>query len=355
MKEGENKNSESMEDRMSLQATKWTSKRDQGFSPEDQDAFFEWLAQDPRHKEMFNKRAGLWEEMNLLGDWRPEHSLKPNPDLLAVRKSSSKKPRIMVFCAVTLAFFIGTVAVHQWTQSTNRGTLMLAFGGAQDYESHVLDDDSVVELNRGAQVSVQYTKKVRMIFLHTGEAHFTVAKDPGRPFVVRAGGTLVEATGTAFNVSLKENGIEVIVTEGRVLLHSATAPESESTDMTIETVGLELVAGQRSFVSGVNTTQDAPIDLVSYEEIDRKLAWKGEVLDFEDVPLFEVANEFNRHNRTKIQIADEKLGNLKITAKLRSSNLDGFVELLKITENIQASRDELSNIILKRGIDDSSQ
>ena len=56
MKSEENKNFESEAYRISLEATAWIAKRDEGFTAADQDAFFEWLAADPKHKEMYHRR-----------------------------------------------------------------------------------------------------------------------------------------------------------------------------------------------------------------------------------------------------------------------------------------------------------
>ena len=72
----------------------------------------------------------------------------------------------------------------------------------------------------------------------SGEAYFTVAKNPGRPFVVAAGGVGVRAVGTAFNVRLDSDAVEVLVTEGRVQV-SRSGFDDE---------GSSLVAGQRAIV-----------------------------------------------------------------------------------------------------------
>jgi ferric-dicitrate binding protein FerR (iron transport regulator) len=56
----------------------------------------------------------------------------------------------------------------------------------------------------------------RDIELLSGQALFDVAKDPGRPFVVRSGGTEVRAVGTQFDVYKKHHGVVVTVIEGRV-------------------------------------------------------------------------------------------------------------------------------------------
>lgn len=352
MKEEDREENIRSDDRLSIEATGWIAKRDQGFTAEEQDAFFEWLAQDPQNKEMFNQRLSLWEDMNLLVDWRPEHSSEPNPDLLAVSRRKPRRWRNVTFGLIAAVIIIGILGsiFHSMTPGKTE-VLMLAFGGAADYESHVLEDGSVVELNQGAQVSVRYSKSERLIFLHTGEAYFTVAKHPNRPFLVRAADSLVRATGTAFNVSLMDDEVEVIVTEGRVMMEPVPLMANEPVDISEENHSQELVAGQRSVITKAADAKlnTAEINSLSFEEIDRRLSWKGEILDFTDVPLALVVAEFNQRNRTQIVITDRDLGDLKVTAKLRSSNLDQFVQLLQITMGIEAHRDKFSNILLTMG------
>lgn len=338
------------EDRMSLEASAWIAKRDEGFSAKDQDDFHEWLAIDPVHKEVYAERLAFWEQMNELSDWKPEHSREPNPDLLAWRAPSKWKSRMATFGGIAAAIAISlTVFTYRENQDRSEARI-LAFGGAHSYENHVLDDGSVVELNRGAQVSVQYSREKRLIFLHTGEAHFMVAKDSDRPFQVRAGDTIVVATGTAFNVALEEDGVEVLVTEGRVLVDAPSLVASQNDTGYMKRPARELIAGQFSKIASSISLAVPEIATVTVDEIDRQLAWKGEVLDFTDVPLSEVAKEFNRRNRVKIVIDNSELNKMEITAKLRSDNLVGFIELLDVTMNVEADRKDAFKISLRKSV-----
>lgn len=348
MKEDEFELDPTSEDRISLEASAWIAKRDEGFTAEDQDAFFEWLALDPKNKEIYNERLAFWDDMSGLADWRPEHSLKPNADLLAYRTPNNWKNRFFGLGAIAASLVVGFLVFNGFRNQDQVETRILAFGGAQSYENHVLDDGSVVELNKDAEVSVQYTRDKRLIFLHAGEAHFMVAKDPHRPFQVRAEDATVEATGTAFNVSLEASGVEVLVTEGRVLIDSPFLVADKNDVGFIKRPAQELVEGQRSVIAASAELGAPVITSVSAEEIDRKLSWKGEILDFTSIPLSEVADEFNRRNRTKIEISDPEMGELNITAKLRSNNLDGFVDLLEVTMNVTADRHEKFKISLRK-------
>jgi transmembrane sensor len=204
------------------------------------------------------------------------------------------------------------------------------------YRQQVLDDGTLVELNHGAQLAVAFTAAERRIRLERGEALFTVARNPARPFVVAAGGVTVRAVGTAFNVRLGAADVEVLVTEGRVQLDRPAHPLAEPA---------LLVAGQRLAVPFVGVPP--AVATITREDIDRALAWQPRLLEFSSSPLAEVAAEFNRRNRVQLVVADEALRALPIGASFRSDNVDGFVRLLEASFGVEAKR-SAETIILRR-------
>ncbi|MBC2607148.1 FecR family protein [Pelagicoccus albus] len=338
------------EERIKEEASEWIAKHDRGITAQEQDAFFDWLAEDPDHAAVYREREAVWRSMDLLAQWRPEHSLEPNPDLLAVpeKRASVVWYRFVSGLAAVLAM---TLLVWNFVSDGDDGAVTLLASGesARFYEHHVLEDGSIVELNRGAQVSVRFLDDKRLIDLLSGEAHFTVAKDVNRPFVVRARGAVVQAVGTAFNVSLNPDQVEVIVTEGRVLMNPSIATTNESIVEEKEPLVRKLHAGQFSVVA-LNKEPVAPVvQDVEEEEISQRLAWKNEMLDFTDTPLSEVILEFNRRNHTQIVIADVALNAIPVTAAFRPNRLDEFVELLVLTDHVRAERVGLSKIILHSG------
>ena len=109
------------------------------------------------------------------------------------------------------------------------------------YERARLDDGSTLELNAASAVRVQFTAAERRVKLESGEAHFAVAHDTARPFIVSAGGIAVRAVGTAFNVRYATGGdIEVTVTEGKVAVSGV-----ERVDPNALSAAIFVSAGQR--------------------------------------------------------------------------------------------------------------
>ncbi len=180
-----------------------------------------------------------------------------------------------------------------------------------------------------------------------GEALFTVAKNPKRPFVVRAAGVNVRAVGTAFNVKLAGPGVEVLVTEGAVRVERQSASAIYSNAET-RPLGTEVSAGQLALVPILLAEASPIVTSRSNEEMDRLLVWRPVLLDFDSVPLSKVLEDFNRRNHVKIKIADHSLESLPIVASIRSDNVEGFVRLLEATAGIQAQRTFKDEIVLRR-------
>lgn len=161
-----------------------------------------------------------------------------------------------------------------------------------------LQDGSVAFLNTDSRVDVRFAEHRRGIALARGEAWFQVAKDHSRPFVVDAGTVRVRATGTAFAVRREAAGVEVVVTEGRVLVWREDQPAT----------ALAVSSGQATFVS---TRAPAP-PRAQAAHVEDLLAWRrGEiVLNGETVAA--AADEFNRYNDRKLVLADPAAGQEKI-------------------------------------------
>lgn len=347
-------------------SAEWMVRHERGLDPSEQDDFFRWLAEDPRHGEGFARHRQTWRELNKLAQWRPEHSAEPNPDLLAKRASLGYSVRDL-FDPTRRAFWIRAAvlvaACVAWffvvaPQGTDQNGEPHASTLTVNCERRELDDGSVIELNRGAQIEVAYTDRERRVVLQRGEALFTVAKDSTRPFVVRAGLIDIRAVGTAFNVRLDHKNVEVLVTEGAVSVQpEATAAKPRTTLLgsvkesgaPTEAVGetaaeaasgsVHLSAGQIVLLPLAPEQVDRPqVNSVTAREMEQKLAWQPRLLEFEATPLAEVVATFNRHNAVKLVLADPELASLPIVAIFRSDNLESFVNLLEKSGRVRVER-----------------
>jgi ferric-dicitrate binding protein FerR (iron transport regulator) len=83
-----------------------------------------------------------------------------------------------------------------------------------------LPDGSSIQLQPGTILTYPETFKPRLVQLIKGTAYFSVAKDEKRTFRVQMTYATVSVLGTAFSVTLADNEVKVMVTEGKVCFTS---------------------------------------------------------------------------------------------------------------------------------------
>lgn len=314
-------------------ASAWLARRDRGFSPTEQDAYLQWLREDERHGLAVARLEKAWGALDSLAEWRPEHSQKPNPDLLAVPHR-----RFWRRAAGVLALAAALAVV--WVVFKPFGSSPATVQVARQSELRTLADGSVVELNKDAEIAVDYSAAERHIRLIRGEAYFTVAKNPERPFVVTAGGVRVRALGTVFNVRLQGDDVDVLVTEGKVRIDP---PKPEEPGLRGALNAAMVGAGERTSVNAAVPTPLAPeVFEATTDEIEQTLSWQGMRLTFKSTPLDEAVAEFNRYNReTRIVIADRRIAKLPLGGgNFRADNADAFVRMLELTSGVHAELED---------------
>ena len=232
-----------------------------------------------------------------------------------------------------------------------------------------LPDGSVVELKPGAEISVNFTAasaEPRRVVLKGGEAHFTVTKNPARPFIVEADGVEVRAVGTAFSVQRGGGEVAVLVTEGRVAVDKsppvhatgevAAANDAVTTAPAIAPPPLAFVdAGSRAVVSTGAAPAAADVREVSAAELSAKLAWRVPRLEFNATPIAEVVAMFNRHAAPQgaepaahLTLADSALATLPLSGVLRADNITVLLQIMESSYGIQAERRPAGEIVLRK-------
>lgn len=331
-----NPSSESSPELIQAAAAEWLARRDRGLDAMEQDAYLQWLRESPAHGVAIARLEKTWKALDQLKQWRPVHSPQPNPDLLAPRRARSRRWGWPVLLAASLAIVLTAL---QWRPR-----------GAEQKEHHkailhpgperlTLEDGSIIELNAGAKVAVKFTPEERLVLLERGEAHFTVAKNPARPFIVRADKFVVRAVGTAFSVQLNREAVSVLVTEGKVRLDETSAATGQTAAAPRELS--HLVAGQQAVMSTLGQETAATISPIQIREItpaeiERALSWQGLRLEFVEMPLRDVVEEFNRYNQRKLVIEDSQTGAIVMQGNFRADNIDAFVRLLELGFDVTA-------------------
>jgi transmembrane sensor len=213
-------------------------------------------------------------------------------------------------------------------------------------DRQVLEDGSIVELKAGAEISVTYSPSQRGVRLLRGEAHFAVAKDSARPFVVAAGGVETTAVGTEFLVTLASRDVQVLVTEGRVAIATPMVPSSPTTAAAPPIV---VDAGTRVTANVAVASGAAPrVETVTAAEVSRALAWRSQRMEFSGTPLAEAVAHFNRQNRLQLILTDDALGALRVSGVFWTDDPAGFARLIEPAFSLQLRAVDADRIEISR-------
>jgi transmembrane sensor len=201
-----------------------------------------------------------------------------------------------------------------------------------------LSDGSRVKLNTNSIVKVNFSKNNRLLTLVKGEANFNVTKDKSRPFTVTVGEKSFTALGTIFNLQKTSNdNMELVVTEGNVLITKSNKPLNKNTNVVSalskeELSGVLITSGEMATIQNNNQTSNQKI---SFEEVQRKLAWQQGMLVFSGETLDEALIEISRYTTTKFELNGDGLTNIKVAGYFKANDIDGLLTSLSTNFNIQ--------------------
>lgn len=231
------------------------------------------------------------------------------------------------------AILLLSIAIVSWYSVYLAPTYATGIG---EQRSIALEDGSVVELNARSRLRVHFTPDQRSVDLLEGQALFTVAKNPARPFVVTTDQTRVRAVGTQFDVYRKSARTVVTVVEGRVAVNPAHAnPRSGArthSPASARVAGaVTAPARPEVFVAAGEQVTVTPVEVAPPAVVNTAIAtaWTEKKLIFESAPLREVVEEFNRYNRQQLIIRDPELFDLHVSGVFPSTDSSRMVEFLR--------------------------
>lgn len=313
------------------EAAVWVWRLDSGASGEaDAENFETWLRQDPRHRRAYEELTKVWETLDGLPD--PHRALQAPPvaesaPTVAPIPYGSGRPYWWLAVAATLVAALGGVT-WLFQKGTETQTLATAVG---QHRNITLSDGTIVALNTNTIVDTSITHETREIFLRKGEAHFGVAQDRSRPFLVHAGDAVVRAIGTAFEVRLRaDKHVDVLVNEGRVEVHSAGEPAAALPVVTVRAVS----AGEQLSTA---TTHYAVVP-VSAEQVSSELAWRDGAVVFDSAPLADAIAEIQRYTDARIIVSDPTIGTLPVGGRFKTDDLQGFLDGLEAALPVRIRR-----------------
>ncbi|MET3665718.1 FecR domain-containing protein [Caulobacter sp. 1776] len=293
------------------EVAEWLARRRAGpLPPEDEAAFQAWLETAPGNRTAFDEASALWDGLD---------GLRGDPRLMRLREEARsavgwrKRRRLTAAIAACAVAALGGAAAWQG----GRYLLKLTAPQPTTYATRIgqtmsvsLPDGSLAVLDTNSELRAWAPGQERRLQLVRGRAFFKVAKDPTRPFVVRAGEHSVTALGTQFDVDLRPESFKVVLAEGKVRVRSDRAAIGPATSVDMN-AGYQLVARG----GGWNLTRT---DTRSAE------GWVSGRLVFDDTPLGVIAAELNRYSPQPIVVAPEIAGR-RMSAVLPATDPGAFI------------------------------
>ncbi|HWS61354.1 MAG TPA: FecR domain-containing protein [Steroidobacteraceae bacterium] len=367
------------------QAVEWFQRmRGETARVEDLPELQRWMQSDPQNALAYQRVSATWSTVGAHAS-APEIVIARRDALEHSRKAGrrrwSAKPLGRLKAWAIAASALLAVGVGLWSFVAQRSNVYTTDLGER--RTLTLPDGSVVTLDARSRMRVKYTDKERLVALEQGQARFTVAKDPLRPFRVRARNQTVVALGTQFDVELVFSAVLVTLIEGHVavtgvdplsLSANATKGRNETLplrqgeagsrhregekdpshpqgdfggtpDEALSTRGpgegvVELTAGE-----GLRIRQDGRAVLVANVDLDRATAWQSGKMFFDNEPLASAAERVNRYARRQIAV-DPSVATVGISGVFNAGDPDAFVEAVTLYFPVQIDRTNESEIRL---------
>lgn len=286
------------------------------------DKFQHWLDKHPSHADAYAEAEQLWLNLNPIKS-------SVIPELDAARAGRTRAVRISKSSG--LALLLATALGMGWWLDYRVVPDIYSTGIGQR-QSISLVDGSSIEINAASRLSSRVTWCRRQIVLLEGEALFTVAHEPLRPFTVQADKLQIRDIGTRFTVRHQAKTVRVSVLEGEVELKPNHA-----------WIGQSLKAGESRRLDQLGHLQ--PIEKI---QTDQEAAWVDGKLIFDHTPLSEVVAEMERHHHIHFKFADATLAAQTLSGSFNIADLQPFLRAVETTLPVRVRRQKQAIVFSRR-------
>lgn len=330
-------------ERARTEACEWMARLDRGLTAGEERLLAEWISASRVNMAAMEECARLWDRMD---------SLARLGDLFPVPGRRSMAKPLAASLAAALLLLVMLVALNKGTEPSLPADRSAAAGYQQLFETAVgessvvaLPDGSTLTLNTYSRVRVFLWPERRELRLERGELFIQVAPDPLRPLEVLAEENVVRAVGTAFNVAIKpDRRVEVLVTEGTVMVSARPEFVAAVTDPTPPDLGTSLEAGHLAVLA-----QSGEVDVatVTAAEVGAQLSWREGNVVFRGQPLGEALEEIERYTAVEFRIEDDAIRAIRVVGLFKAGDVDGLLDSLQQNFDIEYERPTPETILLR--------
>ncbi|MCW0233700.1 MAG: FecR domain-containing protein [Ferrovibrio sp.] len=271
-----------------------------------QESFARWVAADPAHAAAYARVEALWTDADLATALFAE----------AGTKSRTRGLDLLRRAAAVIVLLLGAGAVLHFSGLDS--DLLADHVAPSGLPQRVnLPDGSLLLLDAGTAIDVDYRDGGRRIVLRRGRVLADVRPDTRRPFTITTASAAAQALGTVYSVAQRADGTSVAVREGEVLVIPKVGADP----------GTVLQAGQ-----GMTVVDGQPRAAPAED-----FAWAEGRLVFTDRPLNAVLADLDRYWPGLIWVRGDDLAALPVSGSYRLDDPPAVVAALASATGAQVS------------------
>ncbi|WP_428312351.1 FecR family protein [Hydrocarboniphaga sp.] len=317
----------------------WVRLREADIAPEEIAQWLDWCQSDPANLEAFENIENLGGRLQTLdAETRAAltRELLDEPAPAASADPSRRRSRRWML-PMSLAASLVVAGSLWWMNRAAAPPARVYQTARAEQQDFKLDDGSQLALGAMSSVSVSYSEAARRLALDAGEAYFTVAPNPSRPFVVQVGPLRVTAVGTAFNIRRSGDQVEVAVVHGIVDVREvdAGADDAQARQQLRVEAGHQIAAGAGAWA-------------VRAADPNQALSWRSGSMAFVDEDLALVVSHLNRYAEHPVVLVDPALGKLRYTGSVVQGREDDWVRAIEAVFPVRALRDDRGRVLLSQ-------
>lgn len=279
-----------------------------------------WAAENPQHAAYFRQMKEIISAIS----FSPEFKVDANAAWNKVKPQLSSGGRVrklsLQWKATAIAATIILIAgILYWGIPSQK----VIYSNVSGETQHTLPDGSRIILSVNSRIEYSQNRKGRLVKLK-GNATFTVQHDAAQSFRVEVNNITVTDIGTVFAVHSGDDSVEVMVTEGEVLLDDGK--------------------NKLTVIAGHGAVYNAKDGFRAFKISERGNTTPPLRLQFTNAPLNDVAAMLAESFHVKIRV-EPAVSRCALTADFTGEDLDTILELIAETMQVKVTKEDAEIVI----------
>ncbi|GEM_PF-1427281 len=291
---------------------------------EDIQAALAWQA-DPDNRAAFDRVQNFWRA------WPDEVAISSGTE-------SSKRARPHLFWQAAAAL-VAFVSLGVWAVLSLQGPL--SEPSTRQYAASIgqirtvwLEDGTEVILGGATSIRTIFDDDVRRVVMSDGEALFSVAEEPERPFIVDVSNGSARVLGTTFNVHRGPDGATITVLDGIV---QVDPPSWRPGASAVLNAGKQVAASLDGEIGEIREVD--PLQVAS---------WQSGTLVFADRTLRSIVADLNRYSAEPVTLASTEVADLRVSGNIKLDHIETWLQALGPAFGIDLLHDEHGMVLVSR-------